>query len=149
MPQVQNQLAVAEVSQFGNAQLSISLVCKGQDWNTRQKTAYESMKDFIRQEFHGLADFKQQMELYSNALGTSGKIAWKVIKSLVPNNAQVLTTELKIVGMGMVGKFLLSIPGFAQLFAMVPQALSEVKQAKSILSSASGSGGCNNTPLAG
>lgn len=138
---VQSNLAVGVTSQFGMP-LSVSMVCKSQNWKTRQKLAYEAMKDNIRKEFHGLADFKEQMSMYSNSLGLSGKIAWKIIQSLVPNNRQVLTTELEVAGMGLVGAFVLSIPGFAQVFGMVPQAVAVVSSAKSLFSSASSTCNC-------
>lgn len=138
---VQTSLAIGTVNQFG-VPLSVSLVCKSQDWQTRQKISYQSIIDNIRQDFHGLADFKQQMTMYSNALGTSGKIAWQVIQALVPNNAKVLSEELEVAGMGLVGAFLLSIPGFGQVLGIVPQAVAVVKTAQALFSSISSTCNC-------
>ena len=80
--------------------------------------------------------------MYSNALGTSGKIAWQVIQALVPNNAKVLSEELEVAGMGLVGAFLLSIPGFGQVLGIVPQAVAVVKTAQALFSSISSTCNC-------
>lgn len=142
--QVQQQLASSLLGQFA-VPLNISLISKSQDWPTRQKTGYEATKDNIRSEFHGLSDFKDQMKMYSNSLGLIGRIAWQVIQYLVPNNKDVLLTEITVPGMGPVGKFLLSLHGFAQVFSLPPQSLQSVSSTNNLLNSASSS----NVPIAG
>lgn len=133
--QVQTQMAADTLNQF-NVPLNISLISKANDWQTRQKAAYAAVVDYIRQDFHGLNDFKEQMQMYSTALGLIGTAAYKVIQPLIPFNRNVLETEVDDPEMGMVGKFLLTLLGFNQVFAMTPQTLQDPSIASSALASA-------------
>lgn len=116
--EVQSQLASGILDQF-HVSIGLNLQSKLQDWQGRQMTQYGSIKGLMNADWHGLADFDFQMSLYSSANHIL-RIAWKLIKSLVPNNPKILLTLIKIPGFGQVGMQVLSLIGISNIL-VAPQ----------------------------
>ena len=131
--QVQDQIAQDTMQQF-HLPLSVSVIQKARDWPTRQKIAYEAIKSHLRDDFHSLEDFREQMELYSNT-DKKLKLAWRVIKNLVPVNRKILKTLVTTSLLGKVGKFLLTIQGFDRVFAVSIEADTNTADVQRLLGS--------------
>jgi len=117
---VQANLSSADLAQF-NVTIGLNLQNKLQDWPSRQQLQYGAVKGLATQDFHGLQDFDFQMSLYSSTHPLL-ESAWKVIKSIVPNNPKLLATLLNIPGFGKVGMQVLSLVGI-QNIVVAPQSI--------------------------
>lgn len=115
---VQSNLASGILNQF-HVNIGLNLQSKLQDWQGRQSVQYGAMKGLMNKDWHGLSDFNFELGLYSS---TSGKLraAWRVIKSIVPNNPKTLATLIRIPGFGQVGQQVLSLVGISNIL-VVPQ----------------------------
>jgi hypothetical protein len=131
--QVQDQIAQDTMQQF-HLPLSVSVIQKARDWPTRQKIAYEAIKGHLRDDFHGLEDFREQMEMYSSS-NLILKTAWKLIKGLAPVNRKILKTLVTNSQLGQVGKFLLTLQGFDRVFAVSIEADTNTADVQRLLSS--------------
>lgn len=114
----QSDISSGVLQQF-NVSIGLNLQSKLQDWPSRQSTQYGAVKNLVSGDFHSLADFKTQMTMYSSVSHTL-RIAWGLIKQLVPNNAQLLATLVNIPGFGKVGQQVLSLVGISNIL-VAPQ----------------------------
>ena len=115
---VQTQIASGILDQF-HVTIGLSLQSKLQDWSSRQAMQYGSIKGLMNPDWHGLADFNSEMNLYSST-NLILRIAWGIISNLVPNNPQLTATLINIAGFGLVGQQVLSLVGVANII-MAPQ----------------------------
>lgn len=116
--QVQSQLASGILNQF-HVTIGLNLQSKLQDWQGRQNIQYGAVKGLMNKDWHGLSDFNYEMGLYS-ATNNKLRAAWRVIKSLVPNNPKTLATLIRIPGFGQVGQQVLSLVGISNIL-VAPQ----------------------------
>lgn len=116
--EVQSNLASGILNQF-HVNIGMNLQSKLQDWQGRQQIQYGAVKGLMKSDWHGLDDFKTQMSSYS-ATFRQGRTAWAVIKALVPNNAKIIATLVKIPGFGQVGQQVLSLVGISNVL-VAPQ----------------------------
>ena len=123
---VENQIAQQVLNQF-HVSLGLNIQAKLTDWQGRQQTQYGAIKGLLNKDWHSLADFKIQLQLYSN---TSRKlrIAYAVIKSLIPNNAKLQATLINIPGFGYVGQQILSLSGINGILLSPQDILTNTKQ---------------------
>lgn len=108
-----NQQSADYLQQF-ETEISVSFIEKAQDWKTRQQIQYWAMKALITDDFFGLDDWAEQIQLYSAASAIL-QTPYNVIKTLVPRNRNVVQDLLNDDELGVVGKELLSIYGFSQV----------------------------------
>lgn len=90
---------------------------KLQEFPSLQKLGYHGQLGSMKNDFHGLTDFKTQMSKYSSVSKTL-KIAWSLISAIVPNNISILRMLFTAPGLGTVGNAFKSIHGFGQVFAL-------------------------------
>jgi hypothetical protein len=126
---VQDDISAKYLDQF-NVSIPVSMVSKLRNWEARQKFQWDAVIKHPQQQFHGLKDFLKQMDMYSST-HIILKIAWKVIKTLVPKNTEILALMTSAPGLGSVGKSLLQIHGFGQVFGAHPEDLLRVDNIKS------------------
>jgi hypothetical protein len=131
--QVYNQIASDEMKQFG-LPLSVSAMSKLSQWPMLQSLGFHGHLKDAKAQFHGLGDFKKQMQMYSNTHFIL-KAAWQVIQQLVPVNLEVLKNMYHDPTLGNVGKLFQSIHGFGQVFGLSGAVLQDVSQLKSKVSS--------------
>lgn len=115
---VQSNLASGILNQF-HVSIGLNLQNKLQDWQGRQAIQYGAVKGLMNKDFHGLQDFYSEMDKYSTA-GRTLRIAWRLIKAIVPNNPKLLATLVSIPGFGQVGKQVLSLIGISSIL-VAPQ----------------------------
>ncbi len=118
---VQNNLSDQYLQKF-NLPIGVSGMQKLQQFPALQKLAHAGQLSFLKKDFHGLDDFKFQMDLYSSS-NYILKAAWALIKSIVPNNPKIALLLTTVPGLGSVGQDFLSISGFAQVFSLTPSDL--------------------------
>jgi hypothetical protein len=135
--QVQNQLASGILDQF-HVNIGLNLQTKLQDWSGRQDVAYESMKGLMVKDWHSLSDFNLQMSLYS-ATNLILRIAWDIIKNVVPNNPQMLATLVHIPGFGInpLGASVLSLVGVSNIIIAPQDILNNATTFQATISSVS------------
>jgi hypothetical protein len=133
--QVQSTLASGILDSF-HVSIGLSLQSKQQDWQGRQATQYGAMKGLTTQDFHGLADFNNEMSSYSSTNGILMS-AWNIIKNLVPNNPTITSTLVNITGFGMVGQQVLSLVGVTNLLIAPQDVLQNSSTFDSTISSVS------------
>lgn len=132
---VQATLAQQDLSQF-NVRIGLNLQNKLQDWPGRQQIQYGAVKGLATKDFHGLQDFNFQLSLYSSTHALL-ESAWKIIKSIVPNNPKLLATLLTIPGFGQVGMQVLSLVGIQNIVVAPQSILQNSSQLKSTITSLS------------
>lgn len=115
---VQDKIASDYLAQFDRP-LSVSSMLKLRRWPMLQELGFNGQLGHMKNTFHGLKDFKRQMEMYSSTHWIL-KLAWKVISSLVLNNAMVKMLLFTSASLGEVGKLFKSIGSFEQVFAVKP-----------------------------
>lgn len=118
---VQTNIAEGYLSTYERP-LAVSVMDKTQQWPFLQQLAFASTLELHKETFHGLNDFKVQMEKYSSTHPILGA-AWKVIQLLVPLNGQVAALIYVDQALGKVGKAFQSLPNFGQVFALSPTEL--------------------------
>lgn len=111
--------------------VGVSGMQKLQEFPALQKLGYAGQLGSLKNDFHGLQDFRSQMDLYSSANHIL-KIAWSLIKNIVPNNPNIARMLFTAPGLGIVGDAFKSIHNFGQVFALSPGDLKspETVQAK-------------------
>lgn len=119
---VQAQVSAQYLQQF-NLPLGVSGMQKLSEFPALQQLGYAGQLGSMKQDFHGLADFNQQMAKYSSASAIL-KLAWSLISSIAPNNINIARELFTSPGLGTVGQAFQSIEGFAQVFALTPADLS-------------------------
>lgn len=115
---VQQQVSAQYLQKF-NLPIGVSGMQKLQSFPQLQVLGYNGMLGSLKKDFHGLQDFKFQLNLYSSVSGILG-IAWKLIKSLVPNNVILARLLFTAPGLGTVGNAFQSIDNFGQVFSLAP-----------------------------
>ena len=129
---VQNQLT-SEVLQGFERPVSVVMINKAQDWQTRQRVAYESMKGLLKEDFLGLKDWNEQITLYSSANPMYLRGPHSVIKPLLTRNRNVLMQLANHPQLGWVGRLLVSIYGFAKVFVAPTEILNDSEDLKTRL----------------
>lgn len=97
--------------------VGVSGMQKLQQFPALQKLGYHGQLNLVKNDFHGLKDFKAQMTKYSSVSRTL-VIAWSLISAIVPNNASILGLLFSSPGLGTVGNAFKSIHGFGQVFSL-------------------------------
>jgi hypothetical protein len=133
--QVQLQLAAGLLNQF-HVSIGLNLVHKLQDWPGRQQTQYGAVKGLMNKDWHSLSDFNSEMAKYSSASHTL-RIAWALIKSIVPNNPKMLSTLVTIPGLGQVGPEMKSLVGITNILVAPQSILKNASQFQSTIKSIS------------
>lgn len=136
MSSVQSNIASGYLSSFENP-IGVSVMAKAQSWPFLQKLTFGSTLDMQKSTFHGLGDFKSQMQRYSSTHWIL-TAAWRVVQMLVPNNSSVASLMYNDPALGPVGKVFKELPSFGQVFALSPSELknpSAVRAKVSALSS--------------
>lgn len=131
--QVQDQIASGILDQF-HVSIGMNLQTKLQDWQGRQTIQYGAEKSLINKDFHGLSDFNFEMGLYSATHHTL-RFAWRVIKSIVPNNPKTLATLITVPGFGQVGRQMLSLVGLSNILVAPQDILKNRNQFNSTITS--------------
>lgn len=129
---VQDNLASGILDQF-HVTIGLNLQSKLQDWQGRQSIQYGAQKGLMKQDWHSLSDFNFQMNLYSSASHTL-RVAWRLIKALVPNNPKLLATLVTIPGFGQVGKQVLSLVGISNIIVAPQNILQDRNQFNATIS---------------
>jgi hypothetical protein len=102
--------------------VGVSGMQKLQSFQELQKLGYAGQLGSMKQDFHGLKDFKNQMNTYSSTSRTL-RIAWSLIQWIVPNNISIQSKLFTADGLGTVGQEFQSIHGFGQVFSLTPNDL--------------------------
>lgn len=118
----QEDMAVSGLARF-NRPISVHVVSQAQDWRARQRIDYEAGLGFLKQDFLGLKDWKEQIGLFSRA-SMALRIAYRVIRPLLTRNRHVLLKMMRHPRMGWVGRWLLRMTGMERVF-LVPQSILE------------------------
>jgi hypothetical protein len=118
---VQTNIAEGYLSAYERP-IAVSVMDKTQQWPFLQQLSFASTLELQKETFHGLNDFKIQMEKYSSTNWMLSQ-AWKVIQLLVPLNGQVATLIYVDRTLGKVGKAFQSLQNFGQVFALSPTEL--------------------------
>lgn len=118
---VVSQISDQYLQQF-NRSIGVSGMQKLQSFPELQKLGYNGQLSHIKNDFHGLQDFKSQMDKYSSTSHTL-RLAWALIKYIVPNNVSISNLLFSAPGLGSVGKAFQSIHGFGQVFSLSPNDL--------------------------
>lgn len=123
-PSVQTLTATAALAQYLRP-IGVAIIPNGQDWSSRQRIQYEAIKGLMRADFHGLDDFKEQLNLYSATNIQILRPAYSAIRALIPVNRNILQKLVFNPVLGMwVGRFLLKVVGFEKAFT-VPTSILE------------------------
>ena len=116
--QQSNTAAALNLQQFDRP-IGVTIIPAGQTWKDRQQVQYAALKGLLKEDFHGLADFNEQMEMYSRTNLPILYKAWMVVKPMVPLNRKILQSLVMNTRLGMfVGKLLSSILGFDATFVL-------------------------------
>lgn len=118
----QDLMASMEMARF-NRPIPVHVVSQAQDWRSRQRIDYEASLGFLKQDFLGLKDWKEQIGLFSRA-SMPLRIAYRIIRPLLTRNRHVLLKMMRHPRMGWVGRWLLRMSGMERVFT-VPQSVLE------------------------
>ncbi len=105
--------------QHFNRSVGVSGMQKLQEFPALQNLGYNGQLASIKNDFHGLQDFKTQMTKYSS-VSHKLRIAWSLISAIVPNNISILKLLYTAPGLGTVGSAFKSIHNFGQVFSLSP-----------------------------
>lgn len=133
--QVQSQLASGILDQF-HVNIGLNLQSKLTDWSGRQDLQYESMKGLMNKDWHSLSDFYFQLSLYSST-NRILRIAWQLIKNLVPNNPKMAGTLVTLpkFSPNPVGRSVLSLVGVENILVASQDILKNRDQFNSTIAS--------------
>lgn len=115
---VQLQISDSYLNQFDRS-IGVSGMQKLQQFPSLQQLGYAGQLGSMKNDFHGLQDFKDQLTAYSSTSSLL-TVAWSVIKAIVPNNVNVTRLLTTIPGLGLVGQAFQSIHNFGQVFSLSP-----------------------------
>lgn len=118
---VHDDISDQYLQQF-NRSIGISGMQKLSQFPALQQLGYNGQLGSIKNDFHGLKDFKTQMNTFSSVSATL-RLAWSMISSIVPGNAIIGRLLISPPGLGSVGKMFSSIHNFGQVFSLSPQDL--------------------------
>jgi hypothetical protein len=135
--EVQSNLSSGILDQF-HVSIGLSLQNKLSNWQGRQDIQYESIKGLMNVDFHSLLDFKFQMAMYSSTNNIL-QVAWNLIQALVPNNAKLLATLIKLPSFGNIplGSSVLSLVGVSNIITAPQDILTDPSTFNSTISSVS------------
>lgn len=119
---VHDDISDQYLQQF-NRSIGISGMQKLSQFPALQQLGYNGQLGSIKNDFHGLSDFKSQMAKYSSASFTL-RVAWSLISAIVPNNVSIARMLTTVPGLGTVGQMFSSIHNFGQVFGLSSQDLS-------------------------
>src|SRR5665213_969777 len=133
--EVQSQFSTDILNQF-HVSIGLSLQSKLNNWQGRQDIQYESIKGLMNVDFHSLLDFKFQMALYSSTNNIL-QAAWALIQALVPNNAKLLATLIRLPNFGNIplGSSVLSLVGVSNIVTAPQDILTNASQFQATISS--------------
>lgn len=120
---VQDQISVSNLQGFDQP-LSIQIISKTQDWQTRQRIAYESILLYLKQEFLSLTDWSEQINIFSQANPPYLNGPYSAIQSLTGRNRLIAMRLVELGDLGQVGNFLASIGNFDKVFVAEDSVLS-------------------------
>lgn len=133
-PTIQDLTAVASLSQYLRP-VGVSIIPDGQDWASRQQIQYAALKGLMKDDFHGLDDFKEQMNLYSSTNQMILRPAYMAIMPMIKINRTILQKLIYNPVLGMwVGRLLLKVIGFEKAFTLPTKILEDNVALKSRLS---------------
>ena len=113
--EVQNAMSSDAMADY-QVPVSVVMITQTQDWKTRQKIAYAAQKGLIKEDFLGLADWQEQIGIYSNANPMYLKAPNTAIQALTGRNRNVLMTLVLDPVLGWVGNFLTQVYGLDKTF---------------------------------
>lgn len=118
---VQNNIATGYLSSF-ELPIGVSVMSKLTQWKGLQELGFAGNLNHHNLNFHGLKDFKFQLDLYSST-NFMLKAAFSVIKKLIPNNPILSLLLYPDPALGLVGKQFQGLANFNQVFAVSPTEL--------------------------
>lgn len=118
---IQYNISDDYLQQF-NRPIGISGMQKLQQFPFLQKLGYNGQLGSMKNDFHGLLDFKAQLTKYSSVSRTL-RLAWALIQAIVPNNVNISSLLISPPGLGQVGNLFQSVHNFGQVFALSPSDL--------------------------
>lgn len=134
IPTVTDNIAALALAKYGRP-VAVSIIPSGQKWKDRQIIQYNAMLGLMKEDFHGLDDWKEQMSLYSSTNMMVLRPAWTVIRPLVTLNRKLLAKVIINPRLGMwVGRMLSKVAGFEKTFALPTAILEDNSQLKGLLS---------------
>lgn len=113
---VHDQVSDQYLAQF-NRSIGISGMQKLSQFPALQQLGYNGQLGSIKNDFHGLSDFKSQLAKYSSVSATL-RAAWALISAVVPNNVSIQRLLIVSPSLGSVGKMFSSIHNFGQVFGL-------------------------------
>jgi hypothetical protein len=122
MAEVQDAMSSASLADF-QVPVSVVLITQTQDWQTRQQIAYAAQKGLMKDDFLGLADWQEQINIYSAANAPYLTTPMNAIKALVPRNRNILMSLVLDPVLGWVGQFLEQIYGIQKTFVAPAEVL--------------------------
>jgi hypothetical protein len=124
IPKVTDNIATLALAKY-NRPVAVSIIPSGQTWRDRQIVQYNALLGLMKEDFHGLDDFKEQMGLYSSTSYLL-KPGWMAIRPLVTLNRKLLMRLMLHPRLGMwVGRALLKVVGFDKAFALPAEILED------------------------
>lgn len=133
---VQDNVSDQYLEQFDRP-IGVSGMQKLQEFPMLQQLGYNGQLSSMKNDFHGLQDFKDQMSKYSSVSHTL-KIGFTIIQAIIPNNPSIGRLLITSPGMGTVGKLFSTIQGFGQVFALTPSDLASPSSVSAKASVSSG-----------
>lgn len=118
---IHDNIADSYLQQFDRS-IGISGMQKLSQFPALQQLGYNGQLGSMKNDFHGLKDFKSQLTKYSSCSFTL-RTAWSLISAIVPNNISVQQLLISSPGLGTVGKMFSSIHNFGQVFSLSPKDL--------------------------
>jgi hypothetical protein len=130
---VQTLISDAYLQNFGIG-IAVAGMQKIQSFPELQILCYNGILGSLKQDFHGLQDFYEQMAAYSST-NQILQTAWSVINPIVPNNANIELMLFVSTVLGVVGDVFELIHGYAQVFGLSPTNLASPSSIASTVSS--------------
>jgi len=134
IPQTTDNIAALTLQNFDRP-VAVAILPAGQTWKVRQQIQYEALKGLMKEDFHGLDDFEEQLDLYSKTNQMILTPAFTAIRALIPLNRKILQKLTMNSKLGMwVGRYLTQIFGFEKVFAVPTEILEDNAALKSTVS---------------
>lgn len=119
---IHDSISDTYLQQFDRS-IGVSGMQKLSQFPALQQLGYNGQLGSMKNDFHGLNDFKSQLTKYSSASFTL-RTAWTLISAIVPKNVSIQQLLVTSPGLGTVGKMFSSVQNFGQVFSLSPQDLS-------------------------
>lgn len=133
-PTVQDLTATSALAQYLRP-VGVSILPAGRDWSSRQQIQYEAMKGLMKEDFHGLDDFNEQMNLFAATNPMYLRPGYTAIKPMIPLNRKILMKLVFNPVLGLwVGRLLLKLVGFEKAFTVPTEILEDNAALKTRLS---------------